>query len=98
MQIEERQALTRQIWGHQRIIDEKQGGSKDMGYQLKGDLSHMYKFLSRQIIDDIHPQRNLHICNGLRRGDHGVQREVMNIQTRLLLKSIAHSSSLSHCI
>ena len=61
MQIEKRQALTRQIWGHQRIIDEKQGGSKEMGYQLKGDLSHMYRFLSRQIIDDIHPQRNLHI-------------------------------------
>ena len=61
MQIEKRQALTRQIWDHQRIIDEKQGGSKEMWYQLKGDLSHMYRFLSRQIIDDIHPQRNLHI-------------------------------------
>ena len=26
------------------------------------------------------------------------KREVMNIQTRLLLKSIAHISNLSHCI
>ena len=59
--IEKRQALTRQIWGHKRIIEEKQGGSKELGYQLKDDLSHMYRFLSRQIIDDIHPQRNLHI-------------------------------------
>ena len=47
-------------WSHQRIIDKK-GSSKEIGYQLKGDLSHMYRFLSRQIIDDIHPQRNLHI-------------------------------------
>ena len=61
MQIEERQALTRKIWSHQRIIDEKQSGSKEIGYQLIGDLSHMYRFLSRQIIDDIHQQRNLHI-------------------------------------
>ena len=28
-----------------------------MGYQLKGDLSHMYKFLSIQIIDDIHREQ-----------------------------------------
>ena len=56
-----RQALMRQIWSHQRIIDKNQGSSKKIGYQLKDDLSHMYRFLSRQIIDDIHPQRNLHI-------------------------------------
>ena len=74
MQVEKRQALTRQIWGHQRIIDEKQGVSKEMGYQIKGDLSHMYKFLSRQIIDDIHPQRNLHIWNGWWWRDHGIQK------------------------
>ena len=61
MQIEIRQALTRQIWSHQRIIDKKQGGSKEIGYQIKGDLSHMYRFLSRQIVDDMHPQRDLHI-------------------------------------
>ena len=54
----------KQIWSHQRIIDKNQGSSKEIGYQLKGDLSHMYRFLSRQIIDDIHPQRNLHILNG----------------------------------
>ena len=54
MQVEMRQALTRQIWSHQRVIDEKQGGSKEIGYQIKGDLSHMYKFLSRQIVNDIH--------------------------------------------
>ena len=35
MQIEIRQALTRQIWSHQRIIDKKQGGSKEIGYQIK---------------------------------------------------------------
>ena len=63
MQIEKRQALTRPNWGHQRIINEKQGGSKEKGYQLKGDLSHMYKFLSGQIIDDIHPQRNMYVQN-----------------------------------
>ena len=51
----------RQIWSHQRIIDEKQGGSKELGYELKGDLSHMYRFLSRHTIEDIHPQRKLHI-------------------------------------
>ena len=50
MQIEKRQALTRQIWGHRRIRDEKQGDSKETGYQLKGDLSHMYRFLSRQLV------------------------------------------------
>ena len=51
----------RQIWSHQRIIDETQGGSKELGYQLKGDLSHMYRFLNGLTIDDLHPQRNLHI-------------------------------------
>ena len=61
MQIEIRQALTWQIWSHQSIIDEKQGGSKNIGYQIKGDLSHMYRFLSGQIIDDIYPQTNLDI-------------------------------------
>ena len=43
-----------QIWSHQRIMDKNQGSSKEIGYQLKCDLSHMYSFLSRQIIDDIH--------------------------------------------
>ena len=38
----------RQIWSHQRIIDETQGGSKGIGYRLKGDLSHMNRFLIRQ--------------------------------------------------
>ena len=47
----------KQIWSHQRIIDKNQGSSKKKGYQLKDDLSHMYRFLSRQIIDDIHPQK-----------------------------------------
>ena len=98
MQIEKRQVLTRQIWGHQRIIDEKQGGSKEMGHQLKGDLSHMYRFLSRLIIHDIHPQRNLHIWNGRWRRDHGIQKGSHEYTKRLLLKSIAHSSNLSHCI
>ena len=50
-----RQALMRQIWSHQRIIDETQGGSKEIGYQIKGDLSHMYRYLCRQIVDDMHP-------------------------------------------
>ena len=45
----------RQIWNHQRIIEEKQDGSKEIGYQLKDDLSHMYRFLLRQTIEDIHP-------------------------------------------
>ena len=61
MQIEIRQALMIQICSHQIIIDKNQGSSMQIGYQLKDDLSHMYRFLSRQIIDDIHPQRNLHI-------------------------------------
>ena len=56
-----RQALMIQIWSHQRIMDKNQGSSKEIGYQLKGDLSHMYRFLSRQIVDDLHLQRNLHI-------------------------------------
>ena len=43
-----RHALMRQSWSHQRIIDEKQGSSKEIGYQLKGDLSHMYRFVIRQ--------------------------------------------------
>ena len=30
-----RQALMRQIWSHQRIIDKNQGSSKEIGYQLK---------------------------------------------------------------
>ena len=64
MQIEIRQALTRQIWSHQRIINEKQGGLREIGYQIKGDLSHMYRFLSGQIVDDIHPQRNMYIQKG----------------------------------
>ena len=77
----------------------KQGSSKELGYQLKGDLSHMYRFLIRQIIEDIHPQRNIYIQDGAKKkrtrypkGSHKY------IQTRLLLKSIAHSSNLSHCI
>ena len=53
----------KQIWSHQKIIDTNQGGSKEIGYQLKGDLSHMYRFLGRQIIEDIHPQRNMYIQN-----------------------------------
>ena len=62
MRIEIRQALTRQTWSHQRIIDKRQGGLKENRiYQIKGDLSHMYMFLSRQIINDIYRQRNLHI-------------------------------------
>ena len=52
----------------------KQGSSKELGYQLKGDLSHMYRFLIRQTIKDIHPQRNLHIWNGRWRRDHGIQK------------------------
>ena len=42
---------------HERIKDNKQGDSKEIGYQLKCDLSHMYRFLSREIIEDIHPQK-----------------------------------------
>ena len=45
----------KQIWSHQIIIDKNQGSSKEIGYKLKCDLSHMYRFRSRQIIDDIHP-------------------------------------------
>ena len=88
----------RQIWNHQRIIYEKQGGSNELGYQLKEDLSHMYRFLIGQTIEDIHPQRNIYIRNGLGKREQGIQKEVINIQMRLLLKSIAHSSNLSHCI
>ena len=51
----------KQIWSHQRIIDKNQGSLKEIEYQIKGDLSHMYRFLSRQIVNDIHRQRNLHI-------------------------------------
>ena len=51
----------KQIWSHQRIIDKNQGSSKEIGYQIKGDLSHMYRVLSRQIVDDLHLERNLHI-------------------------------------
>ena len=87
-----------QIWSHQRIMDKNQGSSKEIGYQLKGDLSHMYRFLIRQTIEDIHPQRNIYIRNGSRQREQGIQKEVINIKTRLLLKSIAHSSNLSHCI
>ena len=36
---------------------------KEIGYQLKGDLSHMYRFLIRQTIEDIHSQRNIYIRN-----------------------------------
>ena len=64
----------KQIWSHQIIIDKNQGSSKEIGYQLKGDLYLMYRFLSRQIIYDIHPQRNLHIWNGRWRGDQGIQK------------------------
>ena len=32
------------------------------------------------------------------KGEQGIQREVISIQIRLLLKSIAHSSNLSHYI
>ena len=88
----------KQIWSHQTIIDKNQGSSKEIGYQLKGDLSHMYRFLSRQTIDDIRPQSNLHIWDGSGKREQGIQKEVINIQTRLLLKSIAHSSNLSHRI
>ena len=59
---------------HQRIIDKNQGSSTEIGYQLKGDLFNMYRFLIRQTIDDIHPQINLHIWNGRWRGDHGIQK------------------------
>ena len=83
----------RQIWNHQRIIDEKQGGSKELGYQLKGDLSHMYRFLIGQTIEDIHPQRNIYIQNGPGKRKQGIQKEVINIQTRLLLKSIDRKST-----
>ena len=71
---------------------------KGIGYQLKGDLSHMYRFLIRQNIEDIHPQRNIYIRNRSGKIEQGIQKEVINIQTRLLLKSIAQSSNLSHCI
>ena len=71
---------------------------KEIGYQLKGDLSHMYRFLIRQTIKDIHPLRNKYIRNGSGKREQGIQTEVINIQTRLLLESIAHSSYLSHCI
>ena len=64
----------KQLWSHQRIIDKNQVSSKKIGCQLKDDLSHMYRFLSRQIIDDIYPQRNLHIWNGRWRGDHGIEK------------------------
>ena len=64
MQIQLRYALMKQIWSHQRIIDKRQGSSKELGYQPKGDLSHMYRFLIRQIIEDIHPQRNIYIQDG----------------------------------
>ena len=58
----------------------------------------MYRFLIRQIIEDIHPQRNIYIQDGSGEREQGIQKEVINIQTRLLLKSIAHSSNLSHYI
>ena len=76
----------------------KQGSSRELGYQLKGDLSHIYRFLSRQIIKDIHPQRNIYIRNGSIKREQGIQKEVINIRRILLLKSIAHSSNLSHYI
>ena len=50
-----RQALMIQIWSHQRIMDKNQGTSKEIGCQLKGDLSHMYRLLIGQTIEDIHP-------------------------------------------
>ena len=88
----------RQIWSHQRIIDENKVAQKELGYQLKGDLSRMYRFLIRQTIEDIHPLRNIYIRNGSGKREQGIQTEVINIQTRLLLESIAHSANLSHCI
>ena len=57
----------RQIWSHQRIIEENKVAQKEIGYQLKGDLSHMYRFLIGQTIKDIHPQRNIYIRNGSRK-------------------------------
>ena len=44
----------------------------------------MYRFLSRQIVKDIYRQRNLNIENGRRKGDHGNQKEVMNIQEEII--------------
>ena len=69
----------KQIWSHQRIIGKKQGGSKEIGYHLKGDLSHMYKILIGQTIEDIHPQRNIYIQNGAGKREQGIQKEVINI-------------------
>ena len=81
----------KQIWSHQRIIDKSQGSSKEIGYQLKGDLSHMYRFLSRQIMM-IYIHKETCTYEMVDEGETTVsKREVMNIQTRLLLKSIAHS-------
>ena len=65
----------------------KQGSSNELGYQLKGDLSNMYMFLFRQTIEDIHPQRNIYIRNGLGKREQGIQKEVINIQMRLLFKA-----------
>ena len=73
-----------QMWSHQRFIDKKQGSSKEIGYQLKGDLSHMYRFLSRQIIDDIHHKET---CTHemVDEGETTVtKREVMNIQKEII--------------
>ena len=60
----------------------KQGSSKELGYQLKSDLSHMYRFLIRQIIEDIHPQRNIYIQYGTKKREQGIQKEVINIYKR----------------
>ena len=87
----------KQIWGHQRIIGKNRGSSKEIGYQLKGDLYHMYRFIGRQIVDDLHPQETC-TYEMVEEENTVSKREVMNIQKRLLLKSIAHSSNLSHCI
>ena len=50
----------KQICSHQRIIDKNQGSSKEIGYQLKGDLSHMYKFLSGEILKIYTQKKHVH--------------------------------------
>ena len=58
----------------------------------------MYMFLCGCISSMVCLIRNLYIWNGSGKREQGIQKEVINIQMRLLLKSIAHSSNLSHCI
>ena len=66
MQIEIRQALMRnflfEVTKESKIINKVT--QKKIGYELKGDLSHMDRFLIRQILEDIHPQINMYIRNG----------------------------------